>query len=144
MKKCLYLCTRKRKQLTIKTITEMKSIYVSLPITGQEDTYEERLQELVKVAEGFARYKKLEDADFCEYEIITPKDVAYGVEDRMKNPKYTDYILACLDAIVDCDVVILGDGWLESKGCRIEANFAQNMNIFVVEEELIKRNNWQA
>lgn len=122
----------------------MKRIYISLPITGHEDTYEERLQELVKVAESFARYKKLEDADFCEYEIITPKDVAYGVEDRIKNPKYTDYLLACLDAIVDCDVVILGDRWFESKGCRIEQHFATNLGIYLIEEAAIKGLGWQA
>ena len=140
MKKCLYLCTRK----TNKNNTTMKKIYISLPITGHEDTYEERLQELVKVAEGFARYKKLEDDDFSGYEIITPKDVAYGVEDRLKNPKYTDYLLACLSAIVDCDIVILGDGWLRSKGCRIEMHFATNLDIYVTEEAIIKGLGWQA
>lgn len=122
----------------------MKKIYVSLPITGQEDTYESRLQELVNVAEGFARYQNVKLDYFGEYEIITPKDIAYSVEDRIENPKYTDYLLACLDAIVDCDIVIVGDGWLDSKGCRIEVNFAMNLNLFVIEEELIKRNNWQA
>lgn len=122
----------------------MKRIYISLPITGHEDTYEERLQELVKVTESFARYKKFTDADFCEYEIITPKDVAYGVEDRMKNPKYTDYLLACLEAIVDCDVVILGDGWENSKGCCIELHFATNLCICVTDVAMIKRLGWQA
>lgn len=121
----------------------MKRIYISLPITGHEDTYEERLQELVKVAEGFARYKILNFVCPDEYEIITPKDVAYGVEDRIKNPKYTDYLLACLEAIVDCDIVILGDRWFESKGCRIEQHFARNLGIFVTEEAIIKRLGWQ-
>lgn len=121
----------------------MKRIYVSLPITGHEDTYEERLQELVKVAEGFARHQMLNCNDLDEYDIITPKDVAYGVEDRIKNPKYTDYLLACLEAIVDCDMVILGDGWLLSKGCMIEQHFARNLDIFVTEEAIIKRLGWQ-
>lgn len=122
----------------------MKKIYISLPITGHEDTYEERLQELVKVAEGFARYQNFKLDYFGNYEIITPKDIAYIVEDKIKNPRYTDYILACLDAIVDCDMVILGDGYMYSRGCRIEVNFAMNLNVLVIEEELIKRNNWQA
>ena len=121
----------------------MKKIYISLPITGHEDTYEERLQELVKVAEGFARHQMLNCNDLDEYDIITPKDVAYGVEDRIKNPKYTDYLLACLEAIVDCDIVILGDRWFESKGCRIEQHFARNFGIFVTEEAIIKRLGWQ-
>lgn len=122
----------------------MKKIYISLPITGHEDTYEERLQELVKVAEGFARYQNFKLDYFGNYEIITPKDIAYIVDDKIKNPKYTDYLLSCLDAIVDCDMVILGDGYMDSRGCRIEVNFAMNLNMFVIEEELIKRNNWQA
>lgn len=121
----------------------MKKIYISLQITGHEDTYEERLQELVNVAEGFARYKMLNCNDTDEYEIITPKHVAYGVEDRVAEPKYTDYLLACLEAIVDCDMVILGDGWFESKGCRIEQHFARNLGIFVTEEAIIKRFGWQ-
>lgn len=70
----------------------MKRIYVSLPITGHEDTYEERLQELVNVAEGFARYRIIKLGCFDEYKIITPKHIAYSVEDRIKNPKYTDYL----------------------------------------------------
>lgn len=122
----------------------MKRIYLSLPITGHEDTYESRLQELVKVADGFARYKKLDCDDFGGYEIITPKDVAYCVEDRIENPKYTDYILACLEAIVDCDMVILGDGWLDSKGCRIEFSFATNIGINTHNEGIIKGLGWQA
>lgn len=122
----------------------MKKIYISLPITGHEDTYEERLKGLVEVAEGFARYKMLNCDGLDEYDIITPKDVAYGVEDRIKNPKYTDYILACLSAIVDCDIVILGDGWLRSKGCRIEMHFATNLGIYVTEEAIIKGLGWQA
>ncbi len=122
----------------------MKRIYLSLPITGHEDTYEERLQELVKVADGFARYKKLEDADFGGYEIITPKDVAYSVEDRIKNPKYTDYLLACLEVIVDCDMVILGDGFLCSKGCKIEQHFATSLGIYVTDEAMINLHGWQA
>lgn len=122
----------------------MKRIYISLPITGHEDTYESRLQELVNVANGFARYQNVKLGYFGEYVIITPKDIAYKVEDMISEPKYTDYLLACLDAIVDCDMVILGDGWIDSSGCRIEVNFAMNLNLFVIEEDLIKRNNWQA
>lgn len=49
----------------------MKIIYISLPITGHEDTYERRLNAAV-------RYVK---AKFHEYDrIITPKEVAENLE----------------------------------------------------------------
>lgn len=116
----------------------MKRIYISLPITGHEDTYESRLQEAVKTAESYARYMK-----YDKFEIITPKDVAYKVDDEISIPTYTDYLLACLEAIVDCDEVFVCDGWDESKGCQIEVHFALKLGIEVVYEDLVKKYNLQ-
>lgn len=49
----------------------MKSIYISMPITGHEDTYEQRLDAAVE-------YVK---TNYPEYErIITPKEVAENLE----------------------------------------------------------------
>ena len=63
----------------------MKSIYISLPISGHEDTYERRLNAAV-------RYVK---AKFPEYDrIITPKEVAENLEKEYHplEPKYKEYL----------------------------------------------------
>ena len=66
----------------------MKSIYISLPITGHEDTYEQRHEEAVEYV------KKV----YQKYDIIiTPKEVAMRLEFYKPNkPKYKDYLLASL------------------------------------------------
>lgn len=116
----------------------MKRIYISLPITGHEDTYESRLKRAVKTAERFAIRECYNIEDCGGFEIVTPKDVAYSVEDRMKSPKYTDYLLACLETITNCDIVFACHGYLESRGCNIEVFFALNMNIKVVYEDIVE------
>ena len=64
----------------------MKRIYISLPITGHEDTYEQRLDNAVE-------YVK---TNYPEYEyIITPKEIAERLEDyQPMKPKYKDYLIA--------------------------------------------------
>ena len=91
-------------------------IYISLPITGHEDTYEHRLDEAV------AYVKK----NVPEYEyIITPKEIAERLEDyKTMKPKYKDYLLADMEAIAHCDAIFMCLGWRNSKGCFAEFTFA--------------------
>ena len=91
----------------------MKKIYISLPITGHEDTYERRLNAAV-------RYVK---AKFPEYDrIITPKDVAENLEKEYHplEPKYKEYLLCDINAIYDCDAIFMCRGWHDSDGCFAE------------------------
>lgn len=100
----------------------MKSIYISLPITGHEDTYEQRLDEAVE-------YVK---TNYPEYErIITPKEVAENLEKGVNpfEPKYKDYLLADMRAISNYDAIFICRGWRDSKGCLVERAFAKAIGV---------------
>lgn len=99
----------------------MKSIYISLPITGHEDTYEQRLDAAVE-------YVK---TNYPEYErIITPKEIAERLENyQPMNPKYKDYLLADMEAIAHCDAIFICKGWRDSKGCLAERAFAKAIGV---------------
>lgn len=104
----------------------MKSIYISLPITGQEETYEARLNAAVA-------YVK---AKYPEYEnIVTPKDVASMLNAgwwRDEKPEYKDYLTADIMAINGCDAILLCEGWVLSKGCKAENAFALAIGIDIL------------
>ncbi|MGM9825702.1 MAG: DUF4406 domain-containing protein [Paludibacteraceae bacterium] len=103
----------------------MKSIYISLPITGQEETYEARLNAAVAYVK-----KKFPDYD----KIVTPKDVAEELEETRIDDKplvYKEYLLHALIFIAYCDAVFLGEGWRGSKGCRAEVGFANAIGVDV-------------
>lgn len=99
----------------------MKSIYISLPISGHEDTYEQRLDAAVKyVKENYTEYVY----------IITPKYIAERLEDyQPMKPKYKDYLLAGMEAIAHCDAIFMCHNWFESKGCSSERAFAEAIGI---------------
>lgn len=94
----------------------MKSIYISLPISWHEDTYEHRLDAAVEYLKKV--YPKYDN-------IITPKEVAERLENyQTMKPKYKDYLLADLEAIAHCDAIFMCKGWFDSKGCLAEHVFA--------------------
>ena len=98
----------------------MKSIYISLPISGHEDTYEQRLYEAVE----YVKEKYPDDY------IITPKDIAERLEDyQIMKPKYKDYLLADMEAIAHCDAIFMCRDWHLSKGCSAERAFAEAIGV---------------
>ena len=99
-------------------------IYISLPITGQEATYEKRLDAAVEyVKKMYPKYKI----------IITPKEVAERLEDyKPTKPKYSDYLLADLREIRHCDAIFMCRGWSDSSGCYAEWSFAWAIGITIL------------
>ena len=104
----------------------MKRIYISLPISGHEDDYEQRLDEAVE-------YVK---TNYPEYEqIITPKEVAERLEDyKPMKPRYKDYLLADMEAIAHCYAIFMCNGWYDSKGCFAEIAFASALGLEVLHQ----------
>lgn len=102
----------------------MKSIYISLPITGQEATYEQRLDAAVEyVKEKHQEYNR----------IVTPKEVAERLEKyRPIKPKYNDYLLADLKEIRHCDTIFMCRGWSDSGGCYAEWSFAWAIGLTIL------------
>ena len=102
----------------------MKSIYISLPISCHEDTYEQRLDEAVA-------YVKLMHTEY-EY-IITQKEIAERLEDyQPMKPKYKEYLLADMVAISRCDAIFMCHGWENSKGCKAEREFAYAIGLTIL------------
>lgn len=99
-------------------------IYISIPITGQEATYEQRLDAAVEYV------KKM----YPKYDIIiTPKDVAERLEDyQPMKPKYKEYLLADMKAISRCDAIFMCQGWSYSDGCYAEWSFALAIGLTIL------------
>ena len=108
----------------------MKSIYISLPITGQEETYEARLNAAVE-------YVK---ATYPEYDmIITPKEIAlmlYAEWWKKDKPEYKDYLAADIVAINNCDAIFMCRLWSQSHGCQAEYAFASAIGIEILWQPL--------
>ncbi|MGM9810970.1 MAG: DUF4406 domain-containing protein [Paludibacteraceae bacterium] len=107
----------------------MKSIYISLPIKGREDSYEARLNAAVAyVKEKYPEYDR----------IVTPKELAEAVMDSMlKNggckPNYEDYLTAdILGIYFFCDAIFMCRLWSQSKGCQAEYAFARAIGIDIL------------
>ena len=102
----------------------MKIIFISIPISGKEDSYDERLEEAVK----YVKEK------YPEYEIITPKDAAKTLEQAYfpLQPKYKDYLIRDMYEIYDCDAIFMCNEWELSNGCKAERAFAEAIGINVI------------
>ena len=103
----------------------MKSIYISLPISGHEDTYEQRLDEAVEyVKEKYPEYDR----------IITPEYVANGLNERCSPiiPSYKDYLAEDIDVLTVCDAIFMCRGWENSKGCKAELAFAEAIGLTIL------------
>ena len=106
----------------------MKIIYISLPITGHEDTYEQRLDAAVEyVHENCQEYER----------IITPKEVAKELEDLWKpiTPRYEEYLAWCISTIKICDAILMCDGWINSGGCNAEWAFARAIGLTILYQD---------
>ena len=98
----------------------MKIIYISIPISGHEDTYEQRLDEAVEYV------KKM----YPDVYIITPKEIAERLKDyQPMKPTYKDYLLADMEAITHCDAIFICKGWRDSKCCLVERAFAKAIGV---------------
>lgn len=96
----------------------MKTIYISLPITGREKEAREHA-DLMKAALSRAGHKP-----------VSPFEVYAG-----KNPTYAEYIGYDMIALINCEAIMLCKGWQFSKGCRIEAKVAEEFGKEVFYEE---------
>ena len=92
-------------------------VYISLPITGKD------LQEQKSYARHVASF--LSEAGFTP---VNPFD--NGLAD---DASYEEHIKADLRLMLDCDAIMLCDGWLLSKGCVLESHVAIACDMTVVD-----------
>lgn len=103
-------------ELIIKTILEMK-VYISLPITGKD------LQEQKSCARHVASF--LSEAGFTP---VNPFDNGLG-----DGAPYEEHMKADLRLMLDCEAIMLCDGWRLSKGCVLESVVAIACGMTVVD-----------
>lgn len=106
----------------------MKSIYISLPISGHEDTYEQRLDEAVEyVKEMYPEYDR----------VITPKEVAKELQDLYSpiTPEYKEYLTWDIGVIKICDAIFMCRDWCYSGGCNVEWAFARAIGLTILYQD---------
>lgn len=81
-----------------------RTIYVSGPVTGQEDTARERFLEACRAIGLHGRFEGT--ANPCA---LCPPDATH--EEAMRR---------CLRVLLNCDAMALLPGWEESRGCLAE------------------------
>ena len=92
-------------------------VYISLPITGKD------LQEQKSYARHVASF--LSEAGFTP---VNPFDNRLG-----DDASYEEHMKADLRLMLDCDAIMLCDGWLLSKGCVLESYVAIACGLTVID-----------
>lgn len=103
-----------------------KIVYISLPMTGKEDTIWERYNDNLKYLHSLPGYEN------CK--IISP----YSIDDfNPENDKISEnkswgfYMGKNIQNLADrgCTDILMGEGWNQSKGCRVEHETAKILGI---------------
>ena len=81
-----------------------KKAYISIPITGK--VYEKQKAAADELKEA------LQNDGF---DVITPFDLC---PEQGKSDAY--YMGKCIEALIDCNVIFMCEGWQHSKGCKTE------------------------
>ena len=98
-----------------------KKIYISLPITSRkEQTIQERVQAAEKRCELLKRRIATAEA-FAGWEIVTPFDVAPVGTEKTE----AEILGGCVQAVLECDAILIDFDITESKGCRVEETVAR-------------------
>jgi nucleoside 2-deoxyribosyltransferase len=63
-------------------------------------------------------------------EIVSPHEIDHGETEETRGSKdYWIYVKADLKAMLECDAIILLDGWRQSRGCQFEVKLARQTNM---------------
>lgn len=93
-------------------------VYVSLPITGQENTVMERCMEAKERLEKIFKEAEIED---YKLEVVFPKDVdKIGTPEQDNTKPLSYWIGEDIKLLMDCDAVYFCKGNGKSRGCQLE------------------------
>lgn len=93
-------------------------IYISGPITGTTD-YMERFARMQEALEGMG------------HTVINPAKVNAELPE---GTTHEQYMTMCRPMIDMCEVVLMMEGWQQSKGCRMEFDYATKKRITITFE----------
>lgn len=90
-------------------------LYLSFPITGRN----------IKDVKVYARRVK-QKWERKGYEVVNPFEVTEHYEGIKDTHSYYAYCMGkCVEALLQCDGIIMCPDWFYSKGCRTEWNVAE-------------------
>lgn len=90
-----------------------KKIYISIPITGLDYATQQQLA---------ATHQQVLESE--GYEVVNPFELT---PEQGKTDAY--YMGRCIEALLQCDAILMCDGWMNSKGCRTELFAAEQYGI---------------
>lgn len=99
--------------------------YICGPITGFD---------MEGRRKAFERVEQLVKEMLGDVEIFNP--MRNGLPD---DAAYSDHMMRDLEALVECDIVIVMAGWQHSRGCLNELKFARRLNLLIIGENEVVR-----
>jgi hypothetical protein len=104
----------------------MRTIYISLPMAGHEDTVHERY--LNAISEVFDLFKNEEIEIYGPINIKDFDDTGLTVE---REHDWSWYMGRDIETLLKCNTIYMTKGYLLSKGCKIELAAAQEAGISI-------------
>ena len=101
------------KTKTIGYMKKRKKIYVSLPISGYD--IEERKAYAAQRKKDLLSLFRDVFTDNIVVEVVTPFEVCTDPD-----KSYSYYMGRDIEALLDCDAILMCQGWEKSKGCQLE------------------------
>lgn len=101
-----------------------KKVYIATPVNARkETTLEEKRQAAYKRVKHmeYIISKSVNGAEFAEFHSAFDNDIA-----PLWKPAPSEAVIMgkCVQRVMECDIVIMDEGWKESRGCRIEYRVA--------------------
>lgn len=97
----------------------MKKVFLSLPMSSQED--EQVLQHIESMKEAWLSFYTEDTTEFVESFVNNLSRDYYVNSDH--------YSIACLGTalikLAECDIIFIGEGWKNSRGCTLEHEVAK-------------------
>lgn len=94
-------------------------VYISGPMSGYEEFNFPAFNEM--------EAKIFNDFDFVD--VVNPVFISHIIEKLDFIPTYEDYLREDFRFLIDCDAVLLLEGWKDSGGCQKEVMVAKYLNI---------------
>lgn len=101
-------------------------VYISLPISNRDENEAREHADLQKAMLSRSGHTP-----------VNPFEIYHG-----KHATYADILCKDLRALADCDAIYLCDSWQFSRGCRIEAMFAQEFGKQIMYETAPERDHY--
>ena len=114
----------------------MRKVYFATPVNGRKElTKQMKKQAALDRCIEVRQFLRQQHPDW----IVTFSFNVCPVED--KNLTEPEAMGRCVTLLMQCDALILDDGWMESAGCNVERCVAVNYNkrILTIEEAKLKQ-----